>query len=345
MRPGETMTPLTGAAARGAHSFDNTGLVWGPGDDLPNEDGRDLLHGDAAPPDFLFGNYAFTADELAALKALAISTGTFYRASPVVFGAHAPLPSGDSVVYVEGDIEIDPYGDDTAWTGWLLAVSPTGSGGGGRLAFRCAPGCPPAWGRLTVNGLLYAEDRFEVDTQGANRALAVNGAVITRNLGGTPNRIVPERAADVRIRLRCQGDGGERRGVRDAIAGTADTIGVFDPERPVRLVSEARQLPGDRRPTLAAKHARCPSRPIARPSRAPGLRPRHRIDRRQGRRAPRTSTARPRSRAARAPRLARARSPRAPSATPRPSRRRSGKRWRWPASPAGRLRSASAGAS
>ena len=108
-------------------------------------------------------------------------------------------------------------------------MSPTGPGSGGRIAFRCLPGCSPAWGRLTVNGLLYAEDRLEVDTQGANRALTVNGAVITRNLGGAPNRIEPERAADVRINLRCQGDGDARRGVRDAIAGTADTIGVFDP--------------------------------------------------------------------------------------------------------------------
>ena len=229
-RAGETVAPLTGAAADGGHALGNTGLVWGPGDSVPNEQGRDLLHRDAGPPpDFLFTNRAFTPDELAALKALAISTGTFYRASPLVFAAHAPLPAAGSVVYVEGDLEIEAYGDDTTWTGWLVAVSPMGPGSGGRIAFRCLPGCPSAWRRLTVNGLLYAEDRFEVNTLGANRALTVNGAVITRNLGGDPNRIEPERAADVRINLRCQGDGDARRGVRDAITGTADTIGVFDP--------------------------------------------------------------------------------------------------------------------
>jgi hypothetical protein len=147
----------------------------------------------------------------------------------MVFDLHTPLPPAGSVVYVEGDLEIEAYGDDTTWTGWLVAVNPLGPGSGGRITFRCPPGCSPAWGRLTVNGLLYAEDRLEVATQGANRALTVNGALITRNLGGAPNRIEPERTADVRINLRCQGDGDARRGVRDAIAGTADTIGVFDP--------------------------------------------------------------------------------------------------------------------
>jgi hypothetical protein len=230
VRTGETVTPLAGAAADGGHALANEGLVWGPGDSVPNEQGRDLLHRDAGPPpDFLFANHAFTPDELAALKALAISTETFYRASPVVFAGHSPLPPPGSVVYVEGDLEIEAYGDDTTWTGWLVAVGPSGSGSGGRITVRCLPGCPSAWRRLTVNGLLYAEDRFEVSTQGANRALTVNGAVITRNLGGAPNRIEPERVADVRINLRCQGDGDARRGVRDAITGTADTIGVFDP--------------------------------------------------------------------------------------------------------------------
>lgn len=230
VRAGETVTPLAGAAADGGHTFGNAGLVWGPGDDVPNGEGRDLLHGNASPPpDFLFTNYAFTPEELAALKALAISTGTFYRASPMVFAGHSPLPPGGSVVYVEGDLEIEAYGDDATWTGWLVAVGPTGPGSGGRITVRCLPGCSPAWRRLTVNGLLYAEDRFEVSTQGANRAFAVNGAVIARNLGGVSNRIEPERVGDVRINLRCQGDGGARRGVRDAIAGTVDTIGAFDP--------------------------------------------------------------------------------------------------------------------
>jgi hypothetical protein len=229
-RPGQILTPLGGAAAGGAHVVENAGLVWGPGDAVPNEAGRDLLHGGAAPPDSLFASYAFTPEELAALKALAVSMGTFYQGRPVVFGAHAPLPAAGSLVYVEGDVEVEAYGNDTAWTGWLVAVGPSGPGSGGRIAFRCDPGCSSAWSRLTVNGLLYAEDRLEVATAGANRSLTVNGAVITRNLGGIANRLEPERAADVRIALRCQGDGGARRGVRDAIAGTAETIGVFDRE-------------------------------------------------------------------------------------------------------------------
>src|SRR5262249_28086961 len=104
-RGAEAGMPLAGAAARGAHTIESAGLVWGPGDGVPNEAGRDLLYRETAPPDFVFANYAFTRDELAALKALAISGGTFYRDSLVVFDAHAPLP-GRSLVYVEGDVEI-----------------------------------------------------------------------------------------------------------------------------------------------------------------------------------------------------------------------------------------------
>jgi hypothetical protein len=229
-RQGESLPPLAGGAADGGHDVANAGLVWGPGNAIPNEEGVDILHrGSAAPPDFVFANQAFTPSELAALKALAVSTGTFYQASPMIFDGQSPLPAPESVVYVEGDLEIEVYGDHTTWTGWLVAVGPRGPGTGGRITFRCPPGCSPAWQRLTIDGLLYAEDRFEVSTATANRALTVNGAVVTRNLGGAPNRIDPASAADVRINFRCQGDGSTRRGIRDAIAGTADTIGVFDP--------------------------------------------------------------------------------------------------------------------
>lgn len=227
-RGGEAIVPLAGVAADAAHNFDNTGLVWGPGDGDPNEPGRDVLDSGAAPPDFLFQNHAFTPDELAALKALAISTGTFYT-GPTVFAGHNPLPAEGSVVYVEGDLEIEAYGDNTTWSGWLVAVFPAGPGGGGSISVRCLPGCAPARQRLTINGLLYAEDRFELSTAGADRAFTVNGAVIARNLGGVPNRIEPEQVGDVRINLRCQGDGAAERGVRDAIIGSPDTIGVFDP--------------------------------------------------------------------------------------------------------------------
>jgi hypothetical protein len=230
VRQGEPLAPLTAAAADGGHDVANWGLVWGPGNAIPNEQGVDILHrGASPPPDFVLTNQAFTPTELAALKALAVSTGTFYRASPAVFDAHSPLPAAESVVYVEGDLEIEAYGADTAWTGWLVAVGPRGPGTGGRITFRCLPGCSPAWQRLTINGLLYAEERFEASTATANRALTVNGAVVARNLGGAPNRIDPQSAADVRINFRCQGDGYARRGIRDAIAGTANTIGVFDP--------------------------------------------------------------------------------------------------------------------
>lgn len=229
-RGNEATAPVAGAAASGGHAFANGGRVWGPGDDVPNEEGRDLLHrGAAPPPDFLFANQAFGSEELAALKALAVSTGTFHRGSPVVFAAHSPLPADGSVVYVEGDVELEPYGADTTWTGWLVAVAPDGPGSGGRIAVRCLPGCAPAWQRLTVDGLLYAEDRIDVATQGANRALTVNGAAVARNLGGVAGRLEPERSTDVRIALRCQGDGAGRRGVRDAVAGTPETIGTYDP--------------------------------------------------------------------------------------------------------------------
>ena len=50
---------------------------------------------------------------------------------------------------------------------------------GGRIAVRCVPGCAPAWQRLTISGLLYAEDRIDVATRGANRSLTLNGAAVT----------------------------------------------------------------------------------------------------------------------------------------------------------------------
>jgi len=224
------MAPLAGAAADAAHDLASLGTVWGPGDDIPNENGSDLLHRRSTPPaDFLFVNQTFTAHELAALKELAISTATFYRGRPVTFDGQSPLPTSQSVVYVEGDVEIEAYGPDTSWSGWIVAVGPQGPSSGGRIDFRCFPGCAPTRQRLTINGLLYAEDRLEVSTPVANRSVVINGAVITRNLGGTAGALEPRTPVDFRINLRCQGDGGAQRGVRDAIVGTEETIGAFDP--------------------------------------------------------------------------------------------------------------------
>ncbi|MGH7332954.1 MAG: hypothetical protein ACREKS_09465 [Candidatus Rokuibacteriota bacterium] len=230
VRHGSSLPPLAGVLADGAHDVLSTGAVWGPGNDAPNEEGSDIRHGRASPPaDFLLANQTFTEHELAALKALAISTGTFYRGRPVTFDGRSPLPGSQSVLYVEGDIEIEAYGPDTAWTGWIVAVGAEGPASGGRIAFQCFAGCASSLQRLTINGLLYAEDRLEVSTPLANRRVTVNGAVITRNLRGVGSSIDPRTAADFRINLRCQGDGNTQRGVRDAITGTDETIGTFDP--------------------------------------------------------------------------------------------------------------------
>jgi Tfp pilus assembly protein PilX len=220
-----TVAPLAGAAADGAGL--SSGSVWGPGNDTPNESGPDILQRRASH--FLFTNQSFTTHELAALKRLALATGTFHRGQPVVFDGGAPLPPGRPVVFVEGDVEIDAYGADTAWSGWIVAVGPSGAGSGGRITFRCSAPCAPARQQLTISGLLYAEDRLDVNTRTANRSVIINGAVIARNRDGGASRIEPRTPADFRINLRCQGDGDARRGVRDAIDGTPDTIGAFDP--------------------------------------------------------------------------------------------------------------------
>jgi hypothetical protein len=222
------LPPLAGVAVGDPAGLSAAGAVWGPGDDIPNQDGRDILQRQAT--DFVFTNHAFTAHELAALKRLALATGTFHRGQPVVFDGGTPLPSGRAVVFVEGDVEIDAYGLDTTWSGWIVAVRPQGIGTGGRITFRCASPCPPGRQQLTINGLLYAEDRLEVATLNANRGVTINGGVITRNLDGVASRIEPRTRADFRINLRCQGNGGPQPGVRDAIDGTPDTIGPFNPD-------------------------------------------------------------------------------------------------------------------
>jgi Tfp pilus assembly protein PilX len=230
LRHGSAVAPVAGVVADGAEDVVSTAAVWGPGNDVPNEEGIDIRHRRASPPpDFLLGNQAFTEHELAALKELAISTGTFFRGRPVSFDSRAPLPGARAVLYVEGDIEIEAYGHDTTWTGWIVAVGPTGAGSGGRIAFRCFAGCTPSPQRLTINGLLYAEDRLEVSSSPASRRVTVNGAVITRNLAGVGDTIAPQAAPDFRVNFRCQGDGSAQRGVRDAITGTDATIGALDP--------------------------------------------------------------------------------------------------------------------
>lgn len=231
LRHGSVIAPVAGVVASGAHDVVSTGAVWGPGNDVPNEDGSDIRHGRAPAPDFLLGNQTFTEHELAALKALAISTGTFFRGRPVTFDSRSPLPGSQSVVYVEGDIEIEAYGLDTTWAGWIVVVRPEGVSSGGLITFRCFSSCAPSMQKLTINGLLYAEDRLEVSSPLADRRVTVNGGVITRNAGGAGSAIDPRTAADFRVNYRCQGDGGPQRGVRDAITGTAATIGAFDPTR------------------------------------------------------------------------------------------------------------------
>jgi hypothetical protein len=230
VRNGTALPPLTGAAADGSHSISSTGSIWGPGNSTPNEDGVDIIQRGStpAPRDPLFASQALNSQELAALKALAISTGTFFTGSPAVFNAARPLPAAGTVVYVEGNVQIDPYAA-TTWSGWLVAVAPAGAGSGGLVEFACAPGCSTAPQSLTINGLIYAEDRVVVSMPTDNRRVTVNGAVISRGLSGAASSINPKTAADFRVTLRCQGDGGANRGVRDAITGTASTTGVFTP--------------------------------------------------------------------------------------------------------------------
>lgn len=226
-RRSTVVSPLSGSLADSAHAFTGGGTVWGPGNDTADEPGADRLEQDSLPAtrDFLLANARFTTEELAALKQLALSTGTAYTGS-VSFSAATGYPPSGVVVFVEGDLELDAPAAEAEWSGWLIAAA-DGAGAGGTIRFACTGACTTSR-RLTLNGLVYAEDRLAVLTATDLRSVIVNGAVVTGNRSGQPTVISPRTSQDFRVALRCQGDGGGAPGVRDAITGTETSIGRLD---------------------------------------------------------------------------------------------------------------------
>ena len=61
-RHGSPVMPSAAAAADGAHEVTSLGASWGPGNDIPNEDGPDILHRRSPVADFLFANQALSAE-------------------------------------------------------------------------------------------------------------------------------------------------------------------------------------------------------------------------------------------------------------------------------------------
>lgn len=226
-RRATSVPPLAGTLADSAHAFAGSGTVWGPGNQTADEPGADRLEQGSLPAarDFLLANARFSPEELAALKQLALATGTAYTGT-VSLNASTGFPPSGGVVFVEGDLEVDAAAADSVWSGWLVAAIDS-AGAGGTVRFICAGACTTPR-RLTLNGLVYAEDRVAVLTSTDTRTILVNGAVVAGSRGGSPATITPRTSQDFRVALRCQGDGGGAPGVRDAIVGTDTSIGRLD---------------------------------------------------------------------------------------------------------------------
>lgn len=155
--------PTSGALASGETLGGEDPRILGPGNDIPNEP-ADLI---ALVPG---GEMAFqlTAAELAALKSLAQSSGTYYRGH-VAFGPGRLLPDG--VVFVdtatgspfsaltsESDMGSVALEGEQTWRGWLIVA-----------------GSLTVTGGTQADGLLYAQDHVTV------RGGTLNGALVAEH--------------------------------------------------------------------------------------------------------------------------------------------------------------------
>jgi hypothetical protein len=142
--------PTSGSLSTGATMSGDDPRVFGPGNEAPNEPEDRVAF---APSSALA--FQLTAAETAALKALAQSSGTYYRGA-VTFGPGHHLPDG--VVFVDTTTGV-PFSALTAdvdmgqvtleggppWRGWLIVA-----------------GSLTVTGNAQVDGLLYAQDRLTV---------------------------------------------------------------------------------------------------------------------------------------------------------------------------------------
>lgn len=153
---------------------------------IPNETTDSLQE----QPPTLFDELAFTAAELQALKAVARVRGTYYR-GPVVFDATHRLPDG--LIFVD-TLSGQPIGAATPEDDLATVTIGEGAAAGPGRSFRgwiIVNGSLSLTGDLTVEGLVYAADRFS--QTGAARLV---GAAMAGHVRSAAPSVVDARPAD-----------------------------------------------------------------------------------------------------------------------------------------------------
>jgi hypothetical protein len=161
-----------GAWTSGATVMGPGAEIWGAdGNAVPNQAG-DIAQGQ---PTEGAGAWAFTNDELAALRRLAQSRGTYYRGSMTFDGTSPPR---DGLVFVD-TMSGAPISDATPETDLARVV--VGSGVGVFRGWMIVSGTLEISGDARLRGLAYALDGFAYRGAGPG---GVEGQVVARGLRG-----------------------------------------------------------------------------------------------------------------------------------------------------------------
>jgi Tfp pilus assembly protein PilX len=107
-----------------------------------------------------FDAMTLSTSQLDALRAMARAQGT-YHSGHTTFNSSSQVPSGKSVVFVDGDVSMsgNPYAGGS-FTGWMIVMGSATVNGNG-----------------TLNGLLYAQN----DVSSSSGTNTINGLVISQN--------------------------------------------------------------------------------------------------------------------------------------------------------------------
>jgi hypothetical protein len=159
--------PTGGTMTTGTTTQNGSSQIYGPGNSTANE-AADMLQGSTQPVPSL------TTDDIAALKAVAKSRGTYYQGT-VSFDSGNPLPTGGGVVFVDtttgNDLTMGPpatpsteqayvtISGNQTWSGWIIAI-----------------GDVTVSGTVNLTGAVYARNDFVFTGNGT-----ITGAVIAEN--------------------------------------------------------------------------------------------------------------------------------------------------------------------
>jgi hypothetical protein len=177
----------------------------GPGAEIWGADGNELTNqaGDIAQLQPAEGAeaWAFTSGELAALRRLAQSRGTYYRGSVAFDGASLPR---DGLVFVD-TVSGAPISDATLDTDLARVV--VGGGAGVFRGWMIVSGTLEISGNARLRGLAYALDGFAYRGAGPG---GVEGQVVARGLRGAVT-VIQRTGGGAAIRFDCaaarSGDG------------------------------------------------------------------------------------------------------------------------------------------